>query len=29
MKERTGFAENLAACRDVLGRLISEPLDLS
>ena len=28
MKERTGFAENLAACREVLGRLIPEPLDL-
>ncbi|MCY4015222.1 MAG: glutathione S-transferase family protein [Gammaproteobacteria bacterium] len=29
MKERTGFAENLAACRDVLGRFVPEPLDLS
>ena len=29
MKEHSGFAENLAACREVLGRLIPEPLDLS
>ena len=29
IKERAGFAENLTACREALGRLIPEPLDLS
>ena len=29
MKEHTGFAENLAACREVLRRLVPEPMDLS
>ena len=29
MKAHTGFAENLVACREALGRLVPETLDLS